>query len=100
MTSIWMLTYTLPSRYNWMYQYFLNDQGLLLSWVGSGRYIFSHNYTDEDFSAVQEKFVAAARAMRNEGWWVEGARLSNKEIKRQVASELLATRFGRAPARS
>ena len=34
-----------PSRYNWMLQYYLRREGLALSWVGTGRLIFSLNYT-------------------------------------------------------
>ena len=34
-----------PSRYNWMLQYYLRAEGLALSWVGTGRLIFSLNYT-------------------------------------------------------
>jgi hypothetical protein len=34
-----------PSRYNWMLQFYLRAEGLALSWVGTGRLIFSLNYT-------------------------------------------------------
>src|SRR6478752_4292900 len=61
--SIWTVCYTRPSRYNWMLQYYLHAEGLLLSWVGTGRLIFSLNYSDADFAAVAERFVAAALAM-------------------------------------
>src|SRR6478736_5558451 len=44
-SSIWMVHYTEPSRYNWMLQYYLRAEGLALSWVGTGRLIFSLNYT-------------------------------------------------------
>src|SRR6201994_2698798 len=40
LSSIWMVEYTEPSRYNWMFQYYLRAEGLFLSWVGSGRLIF------------------------------------------------------------
>ena len=43
-----------PSRYNWMFQYYLRAEGLALSWVGTGRLIFSLNYTDADFAEVAE----------------------------------------------
>ena len=58
-----------PSRYNWMLQYYLRAEGLALSWVGTGRLIFSLNYTEADFAAVAERFVAAAQAMQRDGWW-------------------------------
>ena len=59
----------MPSRYNWMFQYYLRAEGLALSWVGSGRLIFSHNYSDADFEAVADRVVAAATAMNDDGWW-------------------------------
>ena len=62
LSSIWTVCYTQPSRYNWMLQYYLRAEGLALSWVGTGRLIFSLNYTDADFEAVADRFVAAARA--------------------------------------
>ena len=69
LSSIWMVQYTEPSRYNWMLQYYLRAEGLALSWVGTGRLIFSLNYTDADFAAVADRFVAAAEKMKRDGWW-------------------------------
>ena len=69
LSSIWMVHYTEPSRYNWMLQYYLRAEGLALSWVGTGRLIFSLNYTDADFDTVAERFVTAARKMKDDGWW-------------------------------
>lgn len=93
LSSIWTVLYTEPSRYNWMFQYYLRAHGLALSWIGSGRLIFSLNYTDADFTAVADRFVAAAGAMRDDGWWVELS-LTNRAIKRRVLRELIATRLG------
>src|ERR1700737_89382 len=59
LSSIWMVHYTEPSRYNWMLQYYLRAEGIALSWVGTGRLIFSLNYTDADFAQVADRFVAA-----------------------------------------
>ena len=33
-----------------MLQFYLRQQGLALSWVGTGRFIFSLNYTGDDFT--------------------------------------------------
>ena len=57
LSSIWMVHYTEPSRYNWMFQYYLRAERLALSWVGTGRLIFSLNYSDADFAEVAERFV-------------------------------------------
>lgn len=96
LSSIWILTYTAVSRFNWMFQYYLRAEGLSLSWVGTGRLIFSHNYTDEDFEAVVKRFVKAAETMSADGWWEPMPEASNKIIRRQVLKELIAARFGRS----
>ncbi len=69
LTSIWTVGYTRPSRYNWMFQFYLRAHGLALSWIGTGRLIFSHNCTSDAFEQIADRFVAAARAMRDDGWW-------------------------------
>jgi glutamate-1-semialdehyde 2,1-aminomutase len=97
LSTIWTVCYTRPSRYNWMLQFYLRAQGLALSWVGTGRFIFSLNYTDEDFEAVAERIVAAARAMDMDGWWWQGPQLSNRAIKRRITREMVRARLGRPP---
>jgi glutamate-1-semialdehyde 2,1-aminomutase len=93
LSSIWTVCYTRPSRYNWMLQYYLRAEGLSLSWVGTGRLIFSLNYTDADFAAVCDRFVAAAQAMERDGWWWSDPALSNRSIKRGILREMIAQRF-------
>ncbi len=94
-SSIWMVHYTEPSRYNWMLQYYLRAEGLALSWVGTGRLIFSLNYTEADFVEVVERFVAASGKMKRDGWWWHQPALTNKSIRRQILKEMLAERFKR-----
>jgi glutamate-1-semialdehyde 2,1-aminomutase len=96
LASIWTVSYLQPSRYNWMFQYYLRAAGLALSWVGTGRLIFSLDYTEADFAAVAARFVAAARAMRQDAWWWSRDGLTNKSIRRQVLAELLQTRWAAA----
>jgi glutamate-1-semialdehyde 2,1-aminomutase len=89
LSSVWTFNYSTPSRYNWMFQYYLRVQGLALSWVGTARLIFSLDYRDADFATVAERIVAAAEAMRRDGWWWPGTTLTNKAIRRRVLRELL-----------
>nr|WP_257169407.1 aminotransferase class III-fold pyridoxal phosphate-dependent enzyme [Bradyrhizobium sp. SRS-191] len=89
MQSIWLVEYTVPSRYNWMLQYYLRAEGLALSWVGTGRFIFSLNYTDADFAEVTKRIVAAAEKMKQDSWWWNDGTLTNKAIKRQILKEML-----------
>ena len=99
LSTVWTVNYTLPSRYHWMLQYYLRLQGLTLSWVGTGRLIFSLNYTEADFEAVAVRFVAGARAMMEDGWWWQGAGLTVKSIRRRILREMLARRLQQALGR-
>jgi glutamate-1-semialdehyde 2,1-aminomutase len=98
LSSIWTLSYTQPSRYNWMFQYYLRAEGLALSWVGTGRLIFSLDYTDAHFEAIASRILAAAASMQRDGWWWAGADLTNRSIRRRVLKEMLRARGVALPA--
>ena len=76
-------------------QYYLRDQGIALSWVGTGRLIFGLHFKDSDFDDVLERCVQAARRMREDGWWWLSADASNATIKRKVLKEVVAQMFRR-----
>ncbi len=97
LSTIWTILYTSPSRYNWMFQYYLRAAGLALSWVGSGRLIFSLNYSDADFAEVAARFLAAAGDMQRDGWWWTEPRLTNRAIRRRVLREMLQARWASTP---
>ena len=98
--TIWTVFYTRPGRYNWMLQYYLRAHGLALSWVGTGRLIFPLNFSEAMFAQFVERFVAAAKTMRQDGWWDAPAGLADKAIRRSLLREALAVRwpFLAAPA--
>ena len=93
LSTVWTVCYTRPSRYNWMLQYYLRAEGLALSWVGTGRFIFSLDCSDADFEEVAQRFLAACRAMESDGWWWASPALTNKSIRRGILREMLAQRF-------
>jgi glutamate-1-semialdehyde 2,1-aminomutase len=93
LSSIWTLYYVKPSRYNWMFQYYLRAAGLALSWVGTGRLIFSLNYTAEEFEQVAGRLISAARDMQRDEWWWTDATLTNKSIRRRIFKEMLQARW-------
>ena len=95
LSSVWTVCYLQPSRYHWMLQYYLRAENLALSWVGTGRLIFSLDYTDADFAAVADRFVAAARQMQEDGWWWQGETLTRKAIRRRVLLEMVRARLHR-----
>jgi glutamate-1-semialdehyde 2,1-aminomutase len=92
LSTIWTICYTQPSRYNWMFQYYLREAGIALSWVGTGRLIFSLNYTAVDFAEVAERIVGAARAMQRDQWWWAEPATTNKSLRRRVLKEILQAR--------
>ena len=100
LSSIWTIYYPTPSRYNWIFQYYLRAAGLSLSWVGTGRLIFSLNYTDADFAEVADRILSAAEGMQRDGWWWTEPHLTNKSIRRRVFKEMIQARWTRPPAAS
>ena len=93
MSSVWTVLYTQPGCYNWLFQHYLRLEGIALSWVGTGRIIFSLNYTDADFEEVCIRFVRAWASMEADGWFWSEPAASNKRIKRRVLREMLAAKF-------
>lgn len=93
LSTIWTVLYTQPSRYNWMLQFYLRAHGLALSWVGTGRLIFSLDYGPQEVAQVRERFVAAAQQMRDDGWWWHDPAMSDRGIRRSLLREMLRQRF-------
>jgi len=96
LSSIWTFNYLQSSRYNWMFQFYLREAGLALSWIGTARLIFSLDYTDADFTEVADRIVAAATAMRSDGWWWTDAALTSHSIRWRIARELIHAGWARS----
>lgn len=93
-SSIATLLHEQPSRYNWMLQFYLNAEGLMLPWTGTGRLIFPISFADAEFDSVVERFVRAGSSMRDDGWWATPEGLDGRSISRAVLTESLRARFG------
>jgi glutamate-1-semialdehyde 2,1-aminomutase len=91
--SVLSVQYKMPSRYNWMLQFYLRREGLELSWTGTGRLIMSLAYSEEEFSDVIDRFIRAAHRMKSDGWWWQHPLLTNKAIKRLMLIDMLKARF-------
>jgi glutamate-1-semialdehyde 2,1-aminomutase len=84
-----------PGRYGWLLQYYLRAAGNNLSWVGTGRCLASLDFEAEHYTALEERILAAARRMREDGW-LSGpqeqeapARQLRVQLARELATSLL-----------
>jgi glutamate-1-semialdehyde 2,1-aminomutase len=92
LVSVWSVHFTQPGRYHWLLQYYLRAHGLTMGWIGTGRFILSHDLTDADCDAIGDRLVAAADAMRTDGWFwrdpavpdAEFVRLTTRRVLRQT----------------
>lgn len=67
--SVWSILYTEPGRFHWLFQYYLKDAGVNLSWVGTGRLLFSLEWKKADYDRLLERMLQAATEMQKGGWW-------------------------------
>merc|ERR1712031_58458 len=88
MSTIWTILYTQPGRFNWMLQYYLRAEGVMLSWVGTGRCLISQDFTEKNYSDLQERIILAAQKMKADGWWWTGT--DKKPLTSKVVSKLMA----------
>jgi len=92
--SVWSMMYTKPGRYHWMLQYYMRDAGVALSWVGTGRLLFSLDWTDAHYKELLEKMLAACEEMKKGGWW-EAPRVNVKmAVSREFVVAIVKSLFG------
>lgn len=97
--TIWSVLFTEAGRYNWLLQYYLRECGVVLSWVGTGRCLVSMDFTPDDYDDLRTAIVAAARQMRQDGWWLTATQ--HPERERRMRMRLLGELWGsivRVPA--
>jgi glutamate-1-semialdehyde 2,1-aminomutase len=96
--SVWTMLYRRPGRYHWMLQYYLKDEGLNLSWVGTGRLSLSLDFTRKDLDLITEKIVRACHRMEKDGWWwiSETAQPNKLAIQLSLGVEVVKALFKRA----
>mmetsp|Transcript_10730 Transcript_10730/g.12290 ORF Transcript_10730/g.12290 Transcript_10730/m.12290 type:complete len:667 (+) Transcript_10730:145-2145(+) len=95
-SSVWTMLYKRPGRYHWMLQYYLKDEGVNLSWVGTGRLSFSLDFTRADLDALTPKIIRACHRMEEDGWWwdsssaeAQGKSPSGSGIKLSLVKEIV-----------
>jgi glutamate-1-semialdehyde 2,1-aminomutase len=84
LATVWTVVFTEPGRYNWLLQYYLRAEGITLSWVGTGRCLSNMAMTDKDYDELRDRLVAAARAMRADGWWLSSDDYPGRETTMRV----------------
>eukprot|EP00929_Paragymnodinium_shiwhaense_P044350 TRINITY_DN22753_c0_g1_i1.p1 TRINITY_DN22753_c0_g1~~TRINITY_DN22753_c0_g1_i1.p1 ORF type:complete len:598 (-),score=167.36 TRINITY_DN22753_c0_g1_i1:360-2153(-) len=67
--SVWSILYTTPGRFHWMFQYYCKDAGINLSWVGTGRLLFSLDWQKADYDRLLDRLLLACENMQQGGWW-------------------------------
>jgi glutamate-1-semialdehyde 2,1-aminomutase len=91
--TIWTVLFKEPGRYNWLLQYYLRDEGITLSWVGTGRCLSSMDFTRADYTTLERALVRAARQMKHDGWWLS-AELNprwERRMRVRLLREMLAS---------
>jgi glutamate-1-semialdehyde 2,1-aminomutase len=93
LATVWTILFKEPSRYNWLLQYYLRAEDVTLSWVGTGRCLSSMDFTGEDYHALGQKLLNAARKMKSDGWWLtaEEYPAREKNMRARLIREMLGS---------
>lgn len=92
--TVWTMLYHVPSRYNWMLQFYLRQNGIALSWVGTGRFVFNLSLSDSEFEVFVKALLTACQQMKADGWWWTLPSVNPQRIQRSLVLELLRQKFG------
>jgi len=67
--TTWCVCYQQHSPFNFMFMYYLRDAGLQMAWVGTGKMLFTLEFSDGDLKKLTDILVKAAKAFQEDGWW-------------------------------
>jgi glutamate-1-semialdehyde 2,1-aminomutase len=87
--SVWSVLYTAPGRYHWMFQYYMKDAGINLSWVGSGRLLFSLDWQKSDYDRLLERLLIACESMQKGGWWEPPAANIKVSLMKEIGTAVM-----------
>jgi len=69
--TTWCVCYHQPSIYNFLFMYYLREEGLQMAWVGTGKMLFTIEFSEADLKKLTDILVKAAKAFKADGWWFE-----------------------------
>jgi len=92
--SVWSMLYTAPGRYHWMLQYYMRDAGVALSWVGTGRCLFSLDWTEGDYDELLKRMLLACKMMHEGGWWEAPRKSIKMSMNFEFATAILKSLVG------
>lgn len=92
LATVWTILFQQPGRYNWLLQYYLRAEGVVLSWVGTGRCLSNMAFQPEHYDELQAMLVNAAARMKEDGWWLDG--LERPERRKVMQSRLRQEMIG------
>jgi len=94
--SVWSILYTTPGRYHWMFQYYLKDAGVNLSWVGTGRLLFSLEWKRADYDRLLERLLVAAENMKSGGWWETPVASIKAKLMVEIGGAVMRNALGKS----
>jgi len=72
--TTWCVAFDQPSVYNFLLAYYLRDAGMIMCWVGTGKMLLNHEFSDADFKRLTDILVKAATQFKADGWWYADAK--------------------------
>ena len=91
--SVMTTHYLAPSRFNWIYQYYLRNEGLHLGPYGTGRFIFEVNMSSTSWQQISQRIIQAAHKMKEDGWWWYSPRTTKTKQVLSLAKEVGLAHF-------